>query len=126
MGVGRVISAIRETFPGRLRTVRETLLWMLRLRTRHRVVNLSMEPTLSPGDYLLVNPNAYRRSLPAPGDLVIARHPFEDVVLTKRVAEVMNDQVLLASDNLDSGQDSRHFGPLPRTLMRGQVTCVIR
>ena len=126
MGVGGIINAIRETFPGRLRTVRETLLWMLRLRTRHQVVNLSMEPTVSPGDYLLVNPHAYRQSPPVPGDLVIARHPFEDVVITKRVTEVVNDRVVVASDNLDFGQDSRHFGPLPLALLRGQVTCVIR
>ena len=126
MGAGGIISAFRETIPGRLRAVRETLLWVLCLRTRHRVVNRSMEPTVSPGDYLLVNPNAYRRSLPVPGDLIIARHPFKDVVITKRVTEVVSDQVLVASDNLDAGQDSRHFGPLPLALLRGQVTCVIR
>ncbi len=126
MGAGRITSANRTTLPGRLRAVREAFLWLMRLRTRHRVVNNSMEPAACPGDYLLVNPNAYRDTLPARGDMIVARHPFEDVVITKRVAEVLDDQIVVTSDNKREGQDSRHFGPLPRELLRGQVTCVIR
>ena len=127
MGTRGLADSGSPALSGRLRAVREGVLWLLRLRTRHRVVNASMEPTAKDGDYLLVNPRAYRRRHPAPGDVVIARHPIDaDTIITKRVASVADCGVELASDNPDRGQDSRAFGPLPLDLLRGQVTCIIR
>ncbi|MFK8032023.1 MAG: nickel-type superoxide dismutase maturation protease [Gammaproteobacteria bacterium] len=128
MGTGSSLSHILlQTLPGRLRAVREVVLWAMRLRTRHRVVNHSMQPSAEEGDYLLVNPRAYRRSRPQPGDVVVARHPFDSgVTVTKRVARVDEHGVELASDNPGAGQDSRHFGSVPFSLLRGQVTYVIR
>ena len=127
MGTGGIIKLSRYTFSGRLHAVRECLLWVLQLRTRHRVVNTSMTPTATAGDYLLVNPTAYRTSRPVPGDVVLARHPLDSTLtITKRIASVSESTVELVSDNPDCGQDSRHFGPLPIALLRGQVTCIIR
>lgn len=116
-----------QTTPGRLRTARELFLWLLGRRTRHRVVNMSMEPAVSPGDFLLVNPRAYQHAMPAQGDLIVARHPTQpDQIITKRVGGVGKEGIELLSDNPRAGQDSRHFGPVALPLIHGQVTCVIR
>jgi nickel-type superoxide dismutase maturation protease len=82
-----------------------------------------MTPTLSPGDHLLVDAQAYDDGLPAVGDIVVAQHPFADhIVMTKRVTACHNNQVWLGSDNLHVGADSRHFGPVAPALLRGRVT----
>jgi signal peptidase I len=71
---------------------------------RHRVavVGHSMEPTLRAGDWLLVDPHAYRRRSPATGDLVVAVDPRQPARwLVKRVAELQADTaLLLAGDHL--------------------------
>lgn len=116
-----------DALTGRRRAVRECALWLLRRRTRHRVVNASMEPTATAGDYLLVNPGAYRETAPSPGDVVVAQHPLDErLTIIKRVRRVVDRRVELISDNLNQGQDSREFGPLPLERIRGQVTCIIR
>src|SRR5688572_24173347 len=52
----------------------------------------SMEPTLAAGDWLLVDPLAYRERPPRQGDLVVARDPrMSERVIVKRVAEVLPD-----------------------------------
>jgi hypothetical protein len=48
-----------------------------------------MEPTLRDGDWLLVDPDAYRRQPPHVGELVVAVDPRRsDRLLVKRVARV--------------------------------------
>lgn len=77
-----------------------------------RVRGLSMEPTLSPGDRLLVRYGA----APRPGDLVVAR--FADGTLT--VKRAVAPRALrtgapgwwLLSDDPVRGVDSRHRGPV--------------
>jgi len=70
-----------------------------------------MQPTLTPGDRLLVS---YRRT-PRPGDLVVAR--FADgTVAVKRAVERRTTRSgaagwWLLSDSPDDGVDSRHRGP---------------
>ncbi|CAN5586549.1 hypothetical protein BH23CHL6_BH23CHL6_10840 [soil metagenome] len=70
---------------------------------RHRVavVGHSMEPTLAAGDWLLVDPLAFRRRSPTAGDLVVAADPGQPARwLVKRVAEVQADTALvLAGDH---------------------------
>jgi signal peptidase I len=47
----------------------------------------SMEPTLRDGDWLLVDPDAYRYLSPRPGELVVVHDPrAEGRVIVKRVA----------------------------------------
>ena len=60
-----------------------------------------MEPTLRAGDWLLVDPLAFRRRSPATGDLVVAADPGQPARwLVKRVAEVQADETyLLAGDH---------------------------
>lgn len=72
----------------------------------------SMEPTLQAGDWLLVDPLAYARRAPGPGDLVLAPDPrLGDRLLIKRVGSVGQDgQLMLVGDDPDRSTDSRTFG----------------
>ncbi len=78
-----------------------------------RVHGDSMQPTLRPGDRLLVRYGARVR----PGRLVLAR--FADGILTvKRATERRTTASgrpgwWLTSDDPDAGVDSRHRGPVP-------------
>jgi nickel-type superoxide dismutase maturation protease len=83
-----------------------------------------MVPMLRPGDEVLVDPRAYRRERPRPGDIVVARHPYRtDLRLVKRVAGVAEDgSCFLEGDNRSASTDSQAFGPLPPDKILGQVT----
>lgn len=104
-----------------------------------------MEPTLRPGDRVLVDGAAYRERPPRPGDLVACVDPAEPRRwLVKRVAGVGPDAasvplggiegpegrlevplppgtVYLLAEDAGKGRDSRQFGPVPLGLLRGQV-----
>jgi len=102
----------------------EFLHWLLRLRRRFRVTGASMSPLLQPGDEVLIDPRAYRRRPPHPGDIVVARHPFRtDLPQVKRVTGVLeNGYCLLEGDNPEESTDSRAFGALPPERLLGRVT----
>jgi nickel-type superoxide dismutase maturation protease len=91
---------------------------------RVAVAERSMEPTLRPGDWLLVwrGPRS-RRSAVKPGHVVIARHPGDqELLLVKRAARLESAGWWLTSDNNGVGEvDSRTFGPLPPELIEGRV-----
>jgi signal peptidase I len=80
-----------------------------------------MEPTLRAGDWLLVDPDAYARRSPAPGDLVLAPDPREDDrLLIKRVDSLDADGWLrLAGDDPDHSTDSRVFGAVDPARVAG-------
>lgn len=79
--------------------------------------------TTSPGDQVLVDPQACAKAGPREGDIVIARHPYRtDVWLVKRVVGVLDDgRCLLAGDNPEESTDSRLFGAMPRSYILGRV-----
>lgn len=89
---------------------------------RFRVDDRSMEPTLAPGDYVIVNRWSYRLHRPVRGDLVVVRDPeHAGGFLVKRVADVANRSCFLVGDNAESSRDSRAFGPVSRDLIVGRV-----
>ncbi len=106
---------------------------------RVAVAERSMEPTLLPGDWLLVwrGIAPYRpagtgagagiwpgRELRIrPGQLVVARHPFRpEMLLVKRAARREADGWWLDSDNPRAGAvDSARFGLVPPELIEGRV-----
>lgn len=82
----------------------------------------SMAPLLRDGDWILVDPDAYRVRSPRPGELVIVADPRDPRrVLVKRVAGVDPGGLLgLAGDNPGASTDSRVFGPVDPGSVRGR------
>lgn len=103
----------------------EVLLWILRRRRRFQIVGASMVPTYADGDDVLVDPRAYRRARPAPGDVVLTTHPtVADTLIVKRIARVEPDgRLFVVGDNPDPLQstDSRQFGAIRFERVRGRV-----
>ena len=88
-----------------------------------------MYPTLLDGQEVLVDPRAYRRAPPAPGDVVLARHPFRrDVRILKRLThQTPAGRWFLQGDNPDplESTDSRSFGALLPNALLGKVVRVL-
>ncbi len=87
-----------------------------------------MRPTLPPGRTVLVDPSAYDCAAPKPGDVVLVEHPDprrEGLLVVKRVAEVepQAGQVVVLGDFPTASTDSRDYGPVPLTGLRGRVEC---
>jgi len=81
-----------------------------------------MKPTLSDGEFVLVDP--HRR--PRPGQLVVARHPENrELLVIKRVDCHDGDRLVLTSDNPSESTDSRIWGPVDSELVIGVVTLVL-
>ncbi len=81
-----------------------------------------MEPALEPGDWLLVDPDAYARRAPGPGSLILAPDPRQsDLVLLKRVGSVDADGRLhVLGDAPDASTDSRAFGSIDPGTVQGE------
>ena len=102
------------------------------------VLGPSMEPTLLPGDRVIVDLWTYGYHRPAGGEVALFLGP-EDIPLVKRIVDgplldaasfqaaawgsVDPDEDLLnvAGDNRAESSDSRRFGPVPRHRFRGRV-----
>lgn len=83
----------------------------------------SMRPTLVPGDWLLVDPDAYVDGAPQVGDLVLVPDPRSPSrLLVKRVAEVHEGgrELLVAGDAPDESTDSRTFGSVQVKALEGR------
>jgi nickel-type superoxide dismutase maturation protease len=92
---------------------------------RVAVAERSMEPTLRPGDWLLVSRRvrAGRPPRVRPGQVVVARHPGEpELLLVKRAIRREPNGWWLQSDNPDvHAVDSWRFGAVPPELIEGRV-----
>ncbi len=111
---------------------------------RFRIVDRSMEPSLCPGDRVLVDPKAFEERPPRPGEIVVADDPeAPGRWLVKRVRGVGPIEIRVPVEGLDrpsewpslalpdgtvylisdhpSGRDSRRFGPVPLRALRGLV-----
>jgi signal peptidase I len=83
-----------------IREIVETLLltffifWLVNsLVGRYRIDGSSMNPTLFDGQYLLINNISYLLDEPDQGEIIVFRHPNQDLNLIKRVIGVPGDQV---------------------------------
>ncbi|NEO51001.1 MAG: nickel-type superoxide dismutase maturation protease [Moorea sp. SIO4A3] len=105
-------------------SIPELILWILRKRLRFRVTGGSMIPLLKPGEEILIDPRAYRHMPPKVGDIVVARHPYQNQLrLVKRVTLVLEDgRCFLQGDNRLESTDSRSFGLVDAQQIIGKVT----
>ncbi len=83
-----------------------------------------MLPLLQPGDEVLVNIWAYKRSPPQIGDLIVFRHPDRShLQILKRIVSIEeNESYFVLGDNLAESNDSRTFGLVSPKLIIGKVT----
>lgn len=82
-----------------------------------------MRPTLEPGDWLLVDPDAYAEVTPTVGKLVLVPDPREPSrLLVKRVAEVHDGgrELFVTGDAHDTSTDSRDFGSVTTSTVEGR------
>jgi nickel-type superoxide dismutase maturation protease len=91
-------------------------------RARVAVEGTSMRPTLEPGDWLLVDPDAFRERQPGVGELVLLPDPREPAcLLVKRVTGLDERGCLLVSGDWPEGStDSRVFGAVDPATLEGQ------
>jgi signal peptidase I len=83
-----------------VREIVETLLltffifWIVHsLVGRYRIDGSSMNPTLQNGEYLIINNLVYLLDDPQEGDVVVFRHPRNDLNLIKRVIGLPGDHI---------------------------------
>lgn len=83
-----------------IREIIETLLltffifWLVNsLVGRYRIDGNSMDPTLSNGQYLLINNVSYYLDEPEHGEIIVFHHPRSDLNLIKRVIGVPGDHI---------------------------------
>lgn len=83
-----------------VREIVETLLltffifWLVHsLVGRYRIDGSSMNPTLLDGEYLIINNVTYLLDDPQTGDIVVFRHPRNELNLIKRVIGVPGDTI---------------------------------
>ncbi|HVA02401.1 MAG TPA: nickel-type superoxide dismutase maturation protease [Acidimicrobiales bacterium] len=89
------------------------------VRPRRVVVEgMSMEPTLAPGDRVLV---VRARRLHA-DDVVAVEDPRDPRrLLVKRIGAVLENEIVVRGDNPQASTDSRAFGPVPTSSVLGRV-----
>lgn len=81
-----------------------------------------MAPALQPGDWLLVDPEGYRRRPPRTGELVVVPDPrLPERELIKRVSAIEpGGRLHLAGDAPEASTDSRTFGSVATTDLAGR------
>ncbi len=99
-------------------------LWLLGKRKRLRVVGNSMLPLLSPGEEILIDPNAYNKSKPEINHVVAISHPIKShLTIVKRIKTISEDEgYFLMGDNPAESTDSRHWGTVSPQKIIGRVT----
>jgi nickel-type superoxide dismutase maturation protease len=93
--------------------------WVATSLRRFRVFDTSMQPTLRPGDRIL----ALTWAPPRADAVIVFRDPERGATFTvKRVqALTARGEVIVRGDNPNVSRDSRHFGPVPRSLVVGRA-----
>ena len=84
-------------------------------RIEVRVHGNSMWPTFRDGDTIEANTDTIAQV----GDIVIAKHPWKDLHIVKRVKHIQSGGYFLEGDNPDptGTEDSHNFGVVPESLI---------
>lgn len=106
-----------------IREIVETLLltffifWLVHsLVGRYRIDGSSMNPTLQDGEYLIINNVTYILDDPEQGDIVVFRHPRNDLNLIKRIIGVPGDVVKIENGTVwinDTALDEPYIADSP-------------
>ena len=74
-----------------------------------------MWPTFRDGDTIEANTDTIAQV----GDIVIAKHPWKDLHIVKRVKHIQSGGYFLEGDNPDptGTEDSHNFGAIPQSLI---------
>ncbi len=96
----------------------------------YHIPSQSMAPTLLPGNYVIVdtwiNDNGDLEN-----NIVIFKKEGDERVLIKRIKKIDINQskrqqrFFVQGDNSNQSIDSRHFGPIPRSAIKGIATGII-
>ena len=93
----------------------------------------SMEPTLVPGQLVLVNKTAFglrapfsgdyliRWAEPKAGDILVIESPLDGTRMVKRLAALIDQALYVVGDNLGDSVDSREYGLVPLRALRGEA-----
>jgi signal peptidase I len=90
-----------------------------------------MNPTLKPGEFILVDTWAYQPQGPQEKDIVVFQQHNTQQWLVKRIATwpngalIMDGRYYLLGDNASVSHDSRYFGGIPQALIIGKVKLVL-
>ena len=80
-----------------------------------------MQPTLEPGDRVLVR-RLGRKTAPVLGSVVVTWHPQRSKLrLIKRLSRLDSRGLWLLGDNPGESTDSRQLGAVPTNLLIGEV-----
>jgi nickel-type superoxide dismutase maturation protease len=88
-----------------------------------RVTENSLWPVYGEGDFVFVSKIPFLFSPPAPGDIVVLRHP-QHGTLIKQVKWATAEQVFVVGTQ-QASLDSRVFGPVARRTLVGKVIASI-
>ena len=89
----------------------------------YEIAGNSMLPTLSPGDFVIVDRAAYRARAPRLGEIVLAQDPRDArrTIVKRVVRRDPEGRIWLSGDNPAESTDSRAFGSIPAALVVGRV-----
>lgn len=91
-----------------------------------KVKDSSMRPSISDGDYVLVSLLHYKFSKPKARDMVVLKHPKNDLLIVKRIERETPYGYFVLGDNTAMSEDSRSFGTIDKSAIVGKVVSVFR
>ena len=86
-----------------------------------------MAPAINDGDLIIYKPFKESQEKLLQGYLVVVKHPIEkNTLIVKRISKVHSSSIEILGDNQIESIDSRHFGAIRKTLIKGIVKVFIQ
>jgi signal peptidase I len=86
-----------------------------------KVEGESMNPVLEDGNFVIIRKYVFHRYEPREGDILVFNSPLSGRLNIKRCSAVYGSTVFLTGTNLPESTDSRHFGRIKKTDIKGSV-----
>lgn len=86
-----------------------------------RVEGDSMTPLLEEGDVVIIKKAVFYHHKPEEGDILIFNNPISGRLNIKRCSAVYGTTVFVTGINLPESTDSRHFGRIKKSDIKGSV-----